>query len=319
MNTPALSATVKEKSTTRKGLSEKTRRTTAFYLMISPWFIVFLIFGLYPLLYGLYLSFTNFVGFNINNLKIVGFKNYVNVFQDSDAMYSLGRTLYVSIIYVPISTAIGLLLALLLNRKIRGVGIYRTIFYLPSIVPVVSIGLMFRFLYADQDGILNNILKFLHLPTVNWLDYDHATFSLIIMMLWGAGAGILINLAGLKGISKDLYEAASIDGASTFRQFMRITAPLMTPVIFFNVIMGIINALQIYIQPILLTGTKLLDSPIRPNYFYTVHAFQQIFAYQRYAYGMALLWIMFIVILMMTIIVFTTSKYWVYYETDQEG
>src|SRR6185312_11353803 len=102
-------------STRRKGVSEKTRRTTAFYLMISPWFIVFLIFGLYPLLYGLYLSFTNFVGFNINHLRIVGLKNYINVFKDSDAMYSLGRTLYVSIIYVPISTAIGLLLALLLN------------------------------------------------------------------------------------------------------------------------------------------------------------------------------------------------------------
>jgi multiple sugar transport system permease protein len=310
---------MKAKNTTRKGVSEKTRRTTAFYLMISPWFIVFLIFGLYPLLYGLYLSFTNFVGFNINNLRIVGLKNYINVFKDSDAMYSLWRTLYVSIIYVPISTAIGLLLALLLNRKIRGVGIYRTIFYLPSIVPVVSIGLMFRFLYADKDGILNNILKFLHLPTVNWLDYDHATFSLIIMMLWGAGAGILINLAGLKGISRDLYEAASIDGASSYRQFMRITVPLMTPVIFFNVIMGIINALQMYIQPILLTGTKLLDAPIRPNYFYAVHAFQQIFAYQRFAYGMALLWIMFVVILLMTIVVFTTSKYWVHYETDQEG
>ena len=319
MNTSALSGTTDGKSKVRKGVSEKTRRTAAFYLMISPWFIVFLIFGLYPLLYGLYLSFTNFVGFNINHLKIVGLQNYKNVFTDTDAMYALGRTFYITIISVPISTLIGLLLALLLNQKIKGMGIYRTIFYLPSIVPVVSIGLMFRFLYADKDGILNNILNFLHLPTINWLSYDHATLSLLIMMFWGAGGSILINLAGLKGISKDLYEASSIDGASAFKRFISITMPLMTPVIFFNVVTGIIGVFQMYIQPILLTGLKFLDAPIRPNYLYAVHAFQQVFAFQRFAYGMALLWIMFIVILLLTIVVFATSKYWVYYETDQEG
>ncbi|MGO4275038.1 carbohydrate ABC transporter permease, partial [Paenibacillus sp. TAF58] len=266
-----------------------------------------------------YLSFTNFVGFNINNLKIVGLQNYKNVFTDTDAMYALGRTIFVTILYVPISTLIGLLLALLLNQKIRGMGIYRTIFYLPSIVPVVSIGLMFRFMYADKDGIINNILGFLHLPSVSWLGYDHATLSLVIMMLWGAGGSILINLAGLKGISRDLYEASAIDGASAFKRFISITMPLMTPVIFFNVVTGIINAFQMYIQPILLTGLKFLDAPIRPNYLYAVHAFQQVFAFQRFAYGMALLWIMFIVILLLTIVVFATSKYWVYYETDQEG
>ncbi|WP_261304994.1 carbohydrate ABC transporter permease [Paenibacillus andongensis] len=319
MNTPENSATVVDKSKPRKGLSEKARRTRAFYLMISPWFIVFLIFGLFPLLYGFYLSFTNYVGFNFHNLRIIGLQNYINVFEDTDAMYSLGRTLILTVIYVPASTAVGLLLALLLNRNIRGIGLYRTIYYLPSIVPVISISLVFRFLYAGQDGIINEILNYLHLPTVNWLDYDHATFSLIMMLLWGAGGGILINLAGLKGIPRDLYEAASIDGASALHQIIRITVPLMTPVIFFNVIMGMIQALQLYVQPILLTGTKLLDAPIRPNYFYAVHAFQQIFAYQRYAYGMALLWIMFIVILLMTILVFKTSKHWVHYETDQEG
>ncbi|OCT15704.1 hypothetical protein A8709_13105 [Paenibacillus pectinilyticus] len=287
--------------------------------MISPWFIVFLLFGLYPLLYGLYLSFTNYVGFNFAHLKLVGFDNYKNVFTDSDAMYALGRTLFISIIYVPLSTVIGLMLSLLLNRKVRGLGIFRTLFYLPSIVPVVSIGLIFRFMFAKQDGIINNILMFMHLPKVDWLGYDHATLSLFIMMLWGAGGGILINLAGLKGISKELYEASSIDGATAYKRFMNITLPLMTPVIFFNIVMGLIGSLQMYIQPILLTGSKLLDAPIRPNYFLAVHAFQQIFSFQRFAYGMALLWVMFIVILLITLVIFTTSKYWVYYETDQEG
>ena len=128
----------------------------------------------------------------------------------------------------------------------------------------------------------------------------------------------MINLAGLKGISKDLYEASSIDGASAVKRFINITMPLMTPVIFFNVVTGIISVFQMYIQPILLTGLKFLDAPIRPNYLYAVHAFQQVFSFQRFAYGMALLWVMFIVILLLTVVVFATSKYWVYYETDQE-
>ncbi len=302
-------------------MKEKTRRIVAFYLMISPWFIVFLLLGLYPMLYGLYLSFTNYYGFNMNNLKMVGFHNYRTVFTDSEALYAMGRTLLVTVINVPLGTAIGLSLALLLNRNIRGGGVFRTIFYLPSIVPVISSVLMWRFMFSN-DGILNSILNLFHLPRINWLGYDYATVSLIIMLLWGAGGGILINLAGLKGIPKELYEAASIDGASAFQKLFRITLPLMTPVIFFNVIMGVIGSLQIYLQPILLTGSErseLLTRPIQNNYLYVVHAFLQIFAFQRFAYGMALLWILFIVILLITIILFTTSKFWVHYETEQEG
>ncbi|QNK56677.1 carbohydrate ABC transporter permease [Paenibacillus sp. PAMC21692] len=300
-------------------MRDSTRRTTAFYLMISPWFIVFIFFGLYPLLYGLYLSFTNYFGFNIDRLKFVGMANYKTVFSDSDAMYALGRTLLVTLINVPLGVIIGLLLALLLNRKVRGVGVFRTIFYLPSIIPAISAIMIWKFMFSTNDGILNAILGFFHLPAINWLGYEWATPSLILMMLWGAGGGILINLAGLKGIPNDLYEAASIDGASAVQSFRAITVPMMTPVLFFNVIMGIIGSLQIYLQPILLSGTGLLNTPIRPNYLYVVHAFQQIFAFQRFAYGMALLWILFVVILILSVTIFTTSKYWVHYETDQEG
>lgn len=270
------------------------------------------------MLYGLYLSFTNFVGFNIQRLKWVGLQNYGNLFEDTDTIYALGRTLLVTVINVPLGTLIGLLFAILVNRGWKGEGFFRTIFYLPAIVPAVSIGMMWRFMYANEDGIFNNILRFFHLSGLNWLGYDYATMSLIILLLWGAGGGILINLAGLKGIPKELYEAASIDGASAFRRFRNVTVPMMTPVIFLNLILGLIASLQIYLQPILLTGTKLLDSPIRPNYLYTVHAFQQIFTFQRYAYGMALLWVMFIVILILTVVVFSTSRIWVHYEADQE-
>lgn len=297
--------------------SKKWRQYGTFYAFLSPWLIIFITLGVLPLLYGLYLSFTNFTGFNMNQLKFVGISNYQTVFQDSESMYALGRTLLVTAINVPLSLVIGLLLAILLNQKIKGLSWYRTAFYMPSVVPVISTVLMWKFIFSS-DGLLNALFTRLHLPAVNWLGYDYATTALIIMLLWGAGGSLLINLAGLKGIPADLYEAAEIDGASPIRKFFTVTLPLMTHILFFNLIMGIITSLQIYIQPILLSGRQLLDPPIKPNYLYLVHAFQQIFGFQRFGYGLALMWVLFIAILLLTILVFFSSRYWVYYETDQE-
>lgn len=297
--------------------TRKLKSYGAFYAFVSPWLIIFVFLGLLPLFYGLYLSFTNYTGFNFNNLKFIGLDNYRTVFQDSDSMYALGRTLLITVITVPLSVFIGLLLAILLNLKVKGLSWFRTAFYMPSVVPVVSTVLIWKFLFAGE-GLLNEVLTSIHLPKVSWLGYDYATTALIIMLLWGAGGSLLVNLAGLKGIPADLYEAAEIDGATPVRKFFQVTLPLMSHVIFFNLIMGIITTLQMYIQPILLSGTKLLDTPIKPNYLYLVHAFQQIFAFQRFGYGLALIWVLFIAILLLTILVFYSSRYWVYYETDQE-
>jgi len=194
------------------------------------------------------------------------------------------------------------------------------LFFIPSIIPVVAVGTMWRSLFVD-DGIVNNLLEALGMETVAWLGYDYAIYPLIIMLLWGVGGGILIYLAGLKGVSKDLYEAAAIDGATSVQRFAKITIPLVTPVLFFQFIMSIISSLQIFVQPILLAANSnsLLSTPLRPNYVYAVHAFQQIFAYGRFGYGLALLWVLFIMILILTVVVFSTSKLWVFYEVDQEG
>lgn len=296
------------------------KEAVEFYLFISPWFIVFIVLGLIPLLYGLYLSFTNYAGFNMDRLVFVGFDNYRKVFTDNDAMYSLGRTLFFTVIMVPSSIILGFLLAVLLNQNIKRIGIYRTLFFIPSIIPVVAVGTMWRSLFVD-DGIVNNLLEALGIETVAWLGYDYAIYPLIIMLLWGVGGGILIYLAGLKGVSKDLYEAAAIDGATSVQRFAKITIPLVTPVLFFQFIMSIISSLQIFVQPILLAANSnsLLSTPLRPNYVYAVHAFQQIFAYGRFGYGLALLWVLFIMILILTVVVFSTSKLWVFYEVDQEG
>jgi len=291
-----------------------------FYLFISPWFIVFVVLGLVPLFYGLYLSFTNYAGFNMDRLKFVGFDNYIKVFTDNDAMYSLGRTLLITFINVPVSMVIGLLLAMLLNQKVRNIGLYRTLFFIPSIIPVVAVGTMWRSLFA-KDGVINDYLVQLGMQPIDWLGYDYAMVPLFIMLLWGVGGGILIYLAGLKAVSKELYEAAAIDGATTAQRFTRITIPLITPVLFFQFIMNIIGSLQIFVQPVLLAANSnsLLSTPIRPNYVYSVHAFQQIFAFSRFGYGLALLWVLYLLILIFTILIFTTSKLWVFYEVEQEA
>lgn len=296
------------------------KQAAEFYLFISPWFIIFVLFGLIPLFYGLYLSFTNYAGFNMDRLKLIGLANYVKVFTDNDAMYALGRTLLITVINVPLSTALGLLLAILLNQNVKNIGLYRTLFFIPSIIPVVAVGTMWRSLFT-KDGVVNDYLIALGLKPVDWLGYDYAMIPLFIMLLWGVGGGILIYLAGLKGVSKDLYEASAIDGATTSQRFFRITIPLVTPVLFFQFIMNIIGSLQIFVQPILLAANSnsLLSTPIRPNYVYSVHAFQQIFAFGRFGYGLALLWVLFLMILILTVVIFSTSRLWVFYEVDQEG
>jgi ABC-type sugar transport system permease subunit len=311
---------------TRRGRNVRLREYLTFYMFISPWFIVFMTMTLIPLLWGLYLSFTNYSGFNFDNLKWVGFYNYVRVFTDNDAMYALGRSLIITVINVPLGTLVGYLLALLMNNNLKGLYFYRTIIYLPAIIPIVATGLMWKVIFNQHSGLINSFLSLFGLPKVNWLGYEMATTSLIIMLLWGAGSGLIIYLAALKGISRDLYEAAAIDGAGAFSRFLHITTPLMTPVLFFNVIMSIIHSLQILAEPVLLApdtaanvSAGLMATPIRPNYVYLVHAMQQIFIYQRFSYGLALLWIMFLMILVLSLVVFRSSKYWVHYEVDQGG
>jgi ABC-type sugar transport system permease subunit len=303
----------------KKWLTIDKRIALDFYLLAAPFFTTFLIIWLYPLFYGLYLSFTNFTGFNLDKMRIVGFRNYHRVFTDSDAMYALWRTILVTAINVPVGLAIGFALALILNKKMQGIEIFRVLFFFPSIIPIVATGRIWLNIY-NGDGIFNHIFIFFGLNPINWLGYDHATQALIIMLLWGSGGSAVVFLAGLKGVPRELYEAAEIDGANRFRNFLNITAPLLTPVVFFNIVMGIIGSLQILLQPIMLsTGSGLLTRPLRPNYLYLIHAFQQIFTFQKFGYGLAMIWVLFILILVFTLILFRTSRYWVYYEVDTEG
>jgi len=290
------------------------RENKEFFILTLPWIVIFLVMGLYPLLYGLYLSFTNYSGFNFSTVSFVGLRNYNTVFNDSDAMYALGRSFLIGFINVIFATVISFFLALLLNNNFRGNHLYTALFYLPSILPITAVSIMWKSIFSSN-GILNDFLHLLGLKSINWVGYEYSTLSLLILLCWGCGGGIIIYLAGFKGISIELYEAASIDGANAFQRFKGITIPLMTPVIFFNLIFGIINSLQIFIQATVLTSSGILGVPIRPLYLYLIHAFQQIFSYQRYAYGLALLWVLFVITILLTIIVFGTSRLWVHYES----
>ena len=216
-------------------------------------------------------------------------------------------------------------LALLLNQRVKGLGFFRTSFYLPSIMPVVVMALMFRFLFDRDGGPINALISLFRPGTaVAWLSDSGCMIVLIVMALWGMiGAGMVIYLAGLQGVPTELKEAASLDGAGTWQVFRHVTLPLMTPVLFFQLVMGVIGTLQTFAQPLLLTplpagGTAFGAIPPRNNYLFVIHAYNQIFAFNRFGYGTALLWILFLLVLILTAVLFK-SAFWVHYEVEQGG
>jgi len=305
--------------------SARSKEARLFYIMVSPFILTFVLLKIFPMAYALYLSFTNASGFNWDSIKFIGVKNYAKMLKDSEVWYSLGRTFFVALIYVPIQLILVNLISLLLTRNIKAIGFFRTVYYIPSIVPAVAMGMMWSQLYNKNSGFFNQVLGVFGI-TVDWLGYENVTASLIIMMLWTLGLGLLVTIAGIKGVPAELNEAAEIDGAGFFCRYFKITLPLITPSNLYNLVMGIILALQIYTQPILITppngigaSNGLLGVPLKPNYLYVVNIYQQIFANQKYGYGLALVWLLFVIIVGLSVTVMATSKKWVHYEVDQEG
>ncbi len=304
----------------RKPWSRYSPRT--FYLFIAPWIIGFLTLTLLPLVYALVLSFTDFDGIS-GHWHWIGLANYAELLHDPDFWYSLSRTLLFTVLAVPLSVAGGLALAILLNRQVRAVGLFRTLFYVPSIVPVVASAIMWRFIFDRDAGALNAILERLHIPILTWLVDPTAFYSLIIMTLWGLGGGMVILLAGLQSIPAELSEAATVDGANKWQVLRQIILPLLSPVIFFQVITGVIASLQTLVQPLLLAennqsvSTGIANVP-RSNLLYMVNVYQQFFSNLRFGYGSAMLWVFFVIILVITLLVFRSSTFWVYYTVDSD-
>ncbi len=290
-----------------------------FYLFISPWLLGFIALTIIPFIYALLVSFTNFDGISV--WRWIGLRNYNEIFHDPETLASLRQTIFYLLATVPLGILGGLGLALLLDRKLHGIGIFRTLFYLPSVVPVVAAAIIWRSVFARDTGILNALIEHFGGPTITWLIDPTAFWALVIMVLWGMGGGMIISLAGLQGIPTELKEAAAVDGATGWQILRSVTLPLLTPVLFFQVVMGIIASLQTLIQPLLLaeTGGVAHGGVIpRVNHFYMVQVYEKFFFDQRFGYGSALLWVLFAVILLMTLLIFRSSLFWVYYEVDRE-
>lgn len=292
----------------------------AFYVIMIPFLILFLAIRLYPLLWGMYISFTNFTGFNLGELKMVGLNNYKRVFTDAEALPSILRTIKIGLVTVPCSLVISLTISMLLSQNRRGTGVFRTLIYLPSVLPMLAMTIMWRQMYAYNDGLFNAILEGMGMEKINWFGYDYAYTALIIMMLCGSTGGILGNIAAIKNVPTELYEAADIEGCGPFRKMIKITIPMISNILYMNILMSIIGTLQLFAQPVFLaaqsgaSGDSLTSVPIEPLYTYLVHIYQQIFVNMRFGYGLALVWIIFIIIMFITLVMEVTKRFWVFKE-----
>lgn len=277
----------------------------------SPYIVGFLLLTMLPFIQSFYFSFTEYDIFS--KPKWVGFDNYIKIFQDDNFYKSLSNTFYMAFISVPISLVVSLLIALLLNLKVKGISIYRTIFYLPTVVPGIAMSILWLWVLNPDMGILNTLLRALHLPDPAWLtDPDFTKPSLILMGLFGTGGGALIYLAALQGIPKEFYEAASIDGAGWWAKLWYITLPALSPITLFTLIMGLIGAFQIFTEAFILAGGSL-GGPDQSMLFYAVNLYHEAFTNLNMGYASALAWILFVIVVFITIVIFKTSLRWVYY------
>jgi multiple sugar transport system permease protein len=317
--------TVRETAPARPGTPRPRRRWSrysgrTFYLFISPWLLGFLLLTLVPLGYAFAMSLTNFDG-SSSLWRWIGLRNYGELLRDPDAWAALGRTLLYTAIVVPLSVAMSLGLAVLLNRRLRAVGLFRTVFFLPSVVPVVATAIMWKLVFNRDAGLLNAILDRLGLPAITWLVDPIAFYALIILTLWGLGTGMIIMLAALQGVPRELEEAAMVDGAGGWRAFWHVTVPMISPVLFFQVVTGVIMSFQVLVQPLLLAETNSIGSVSNVpsgTHLYMVQVYQEYFLSQRFGYGSAMLWVFFLIILIITLLVQRSSRFWVYYEVDRD-
>lgn len=297
----------------RGSLARREARWGWFF--ISPWLFGFIVLTLGPMIASLYLSFTNYELGSSSSVPVWNnFANYINMFtQDPKFLHSMSVTLIYALVSVPLTLFFGFMVAFLLNLKVPGQSVWRTLYYLPSVTPAVAGAILWGIIFNPSFGIMNWFLSLISIKGPGWLSSQQwALPALIIMSLWGVGGGMIIYLAGLQGIPTALYEAAEIDGASAWKRLTHITIPLMTPVIFFNLVIGIISSFQFF------TGVYVLTrgGPADATLFYNLYLYNNAFRYNEMGYASALAWVLFFIVLIMTLLVFKSSSLWVYYEGE---
>jgi multiple sugar transport system permease protein len=300
---------------TKTSMMKAIKRNAAGYAFISPFVVGFLVFTAFPIVASFFYSFTSFD--MLSAPKFVGLDNYVTMFTNDPKYWkSVTVTLYYVVAVVPLRLAFALFIAMLLARASRAIGIYRTMFYLPSIIGgSVAVAIMWRNLFGD-DGVINILLTLLGLDAVRWFGNPTAAlWMLILLAVWQFGSSMLIFLAGLKNIPPTYYEAAAVDGANAVQKFFKITIPMLSPVILFNTIMQTISAFITFIPAFIIT--KGTGQPLDGTLLYSLYLFRRAFQFFQMGYGSAMAWILLIVIALLTFILFRTSRFWVHYETKE--
>lgn len=279
-----------------------------FYLAIAPWLVGFILFTAGPMLISLWTSFTDWDLFT--DPQWVGLENYRSLATDPTFIQSIKVTLAYTAAYVPLDLVGGLLLALLVRPRLRGIGIYRTIFYLPTVFSGVAFVVVWLWMLNPNGGLINLVLRWFGIEGPRWLlDPKYALWSLVMMSFWGWGRSMALYLGGMQSIPGELYEAAAMDGAGSFRQFFKITLPLLSPIIFFNLVLSIISTFQSFTSAFVATNGGPLDSTL----FLVLYIYRQAFEYFHMGYAAALAWVLFAIILVLTLVLLRSQKFWVFY------
>lgn len=280
------------------------------WLFALPWLIGLTVFYIYPLCSSIVYSFTSFNGIVAG--RFVGGRNYADLMADETFWIAVKNTFVFAAMAVPASLIFGILVAVLLNAKIRGRGVYRVIALIPTLVPVVAVSIIWQWLLNSQFGLVNYLLYRVGLPGPPWFGSElWAKPSILLIVIWTIGANILTYLAGLQDIPESYYEAAAIDGAGARHKFFRITLPLLSPIILYNTIMGIIGALQQFTLAFVITNGQ--GTPANSMMFYAMYLYKNAFTYFKMGTANAMAWMMFVVVMALTVFVFTVSKKWVHY------
>lgn len=284
----------------------------AGYLFLSPWLIGFFLLTLGPMIMSLYYSFTDYS--LLTEPHWIGLENYKKIFLEDDVFpASLRITITFVILTVPLRLAFALGIAMMLNRKIKGISFYRTMVYFPSLIGTsIAVSILWKNIFS-RNGFINDFLSIFGIKGPSWIaDPKYALSTLILLMVWQFGSSMIIFLAGLKQVPTDLYEASSVDGASKLRQFISVTLPILSPIILFNAIQTMINTFQMFTQAFVITG----GGPVKSTFVYVMYLYEEAFTKFHMGYASALAWILLVLIGLFTAVLFGTSKYWVFYESQ---
>lgn len=304
------------KTAGKRAVSNAARQQNRYgYGFIMPWLIGLFVFTLIPMLFSLFLSFCKWdIVTGLSTIKFIGLENFQKIFEDKKFYKALEVTFKFCLISIPFYQIASLVVAMLLNMRIKFMRTFRLIFFLPSIIPTIASSMIWSQILG-KDGLINQSLAIFGIQGPAWLNTPStALYGLILMGVWGIGNTIIIYLSGLQGVGEELYEASSIDGANAFQRFFKITLPMISPTIFFNVVMAVISSFQYFTQAFVMTE----GGPLNSTLFYNLYLYTKAYKELKMGYAAALAWIMFVIILFFTLLVIKSSSFWVYYQNDDQ-